>query len=195
MGKYFRKCKGIGEIAVMEVSPVGVRTRARSLALALSSAGKRKRTLSGDFRSRRIPAQARNSPDSVQIPTDRSPSPDPVLTSRCSSNGSSELVQERLRSEHLAGFGNVDFDCRERRETTPSSSLRSEQDELESTTRSSEESLRRKFTAAVMPSAAEIDDFFSAAEKDEKKRFSEKYNFDVEKDVPVEGRYEWVRLK
>lgn len=102
MGKYFRKCKGIGEIAVMEVSPVGVRTRARSLALALSSAGKRKRTLSGDFRSRRIPAQARNSPDSVQIPTDRSPSPDPVLTSRCSSNGSSELVQERLRSEHLA---------------------------------------------------------------------------------------------
>ncbi|XP_077224429.1 uncharacterized protein LOC143857812 isoform X1 [Tasmannia lanceolata] len=41
MGKYMRKCKGNGEIAVMEVAQIGVRTRARTLALAMAT-GKRK---------------------------------------------------------------------------------------------------------------------------------------------------------
>lgn len=63
--------------------------------------------------------------------------------------------------------------CRSR-ETTPSSNLRSEPNELESTTRRSEANLRRKFTAAMMPSAEEIEEFFSVVEKDEKKRFVEK---------------------
>ncbi|KAK9942149.1 hypothetical protein M0R45_007832 [Rubus argutus] len=27
------------------------------------------------------------------------------------------------------------------------------------------------------------------------KRFAEKYNFDIGKDAPLEGRYEWIRLK
>ncbi|GKB70327.1 cyclin-dependent kinase inhibitor 7-like protein, partial [Tanacetum coccineum] len=45
------------------------------------------------------------------------------------------------------------------------------------------------------PSSEEIDEFFKEAEKYQHKRFVEKYNFDIVKDVPVEGRYEWVKLK
>lgn len=46
-----------------------------------------------------------------------------------------------------------------------------------------------------MPSAAELEEFFSEAEKYEQKRFAEKYNYDIVKDVPIEGRYQWIRLK
>ncbi|CAI8618400.1 unnamed protein product [Vicia faba] len=40
----------------------------------------------------------------------------------------------------------------------------------------------------------EIDEFFARFEREEQKRFSEKYNFDIVRDMPLEGRYEWVRL-
>ncbi|XP_022036411.1 cyclin-dependent kinase inhibitor 7 isoform X4 [Helianthus annuus] len=49
--------------------------------------------------------------------------------------------------------------------------------------------------AAIMPCAAEIEEFFSKAEKYEQKRFVEKYNYDIVKDVPMEGRYQWIELK
>ncbi|XP_058089101.1 cyclin-dependent kinase inhibitor 1-like [Magnolia sinica] len=195
MGKYMKKCKGIGEVAVMEVSSVGVRTRARALALA--TATKRRRPVSGEFRTRRLlerASQLRRSSNSGRIPADRCPSPDRVAVSRCSSNGSSELVNEWFRSSDPEGFGNAtDFDSRER-ETTPSN-LRSESDDLESTARLSETNSRRKSSAEKIPSEAEIEAFFSAAEKTELKRFAERYNYDVLKDVPLEGRYEWVKLK
>ncbi|KAL9229761.1 hypothetical protein vseg_005194 [Gypsophila vaccaria] len=45
------------------------------------------------------------------------------------------------------------------------------------------------------PSEYEIQEFFSTAEKQLQKQFSDKYNFDVVKDVPLEGRYEWVQIK
>ncbi|PWA90755.1 cyclin-dependent kinase inhibitor [Artemisia annua] len=53
----------------------------------------------------------------------------------------------------------------------------------------------RKVTVTNNPTAAEIDEFFAAAEKKEQKRFTEKYNYDFVNDVPLEGRYQWVRLK
>ncbi|MFS7933419.1 putative cyclin-dependent kinase inhibitor [Helianthus anomalus] len=49
--------------------------------------------------------------------------------------------------------------------------------------------------AAMMPCAAEIEEFFSKAEKYEQKRFVEKYNYDIVKDVPMEGKYQWIELK
>ncbi|XP_047329431.1 cyclin-dependent kinase inhibitor 7 [Impatiens glandulifera] len=55
--------------------------------------------------------------------------------------------------------------------------------------------IRRNFPSAKMPPMEEIESFFSASELFEKKRFSEKYNFDVAKDVPLEGRYQWVQIK
>ncbi|KFK35709.1 hypothetical protein AALP_AA4G026700 [Arabis alpina] len=44
---------------------------------------------------------------------------------------------------------------------------------------------------------AEIEDFFQTAEKDVRNQMlecSRKYNFDFEKDEPLGGRYEWVKL-
>ncbi|GMJ09774.1 hypothetical protein HRI_004646600 [Hibiscus trionum] len=45
------------------------------------------------------------------------------------------------------------------------------------------------------PSQAELDEFFAAAEKYEQVRFAEKYNYDIVKDVPLDGRYQWIQLK
>ncbi|XP_068637499.1 cyclin-dependent kinase inhibitor 1-like [Aristolochia californica] len=201
MGKYMRKCKGMGDIAVMEVGPL---TRARTLALAAAS-GKRRKVAGAvelPLRGRRVapekPVSCRKSPSSMRLAADRCPSADRIVTSRCSSNGSCDQTLERLRSEdHEAGEGfevTIDLDSGERRETTPSSNLRADYDDLDSTTAPSDSNSGRKPTAAKMPLEAEIEDFFAAAERHEHKRFVEKYNFDVKKDVPLEGRYEWVRL-
>ncbi|KAL5992756.1 hypothetical protein ACLOJK_013675 [Asimina triloba] len=176
MGKYMRKCKGIGEIAVMEVSSAGVRTRARTLALA--TAAKRKRPPSSEFRDRgplESPSKSRKSSNSGRISADRCPSPDRIVVSRCSSNGSSDLVDDGLRSSDPEVFENTaEIDSRERRELTPCSILRSESDDLESTARPFETKSRRKWTTAVMPSDGEIEAFFSTAEKSEQKRFADK---------------------
>ncbi|XP_047061166.1 cyclin-dependent kinase inhibitor 1-like isoform X2 [Lolium rigidum] len=92
---------------------------------------------------------------------------------------------------------------RERRETTPSSrQLPGESSDLESDLagRSGSRSLPSALTnsqlqaaaRARMPEAAEIEEFFAAAEEAEAKRFASKYNFDVARGVPLTaGRFEW----
>ncbi|WOH04723.1 hypothetical protein DCAR_0624135 [Daucus carota subsp. sativus] len=65
-------------------------------------------------------------------------------------------------------------------------------DAMETTTKRTTKS---KASSAQQPSMAEIEEFFSVAEKYEAKRFAEKYNFDIVKDVPLEGKYQWVRIK
>ncbi|XP_020104468.1 cyclin-dependent kinase inhibitor 5-like [Ananas comosus] len=52
----------------------------------------------------------------------------------------------------------------------------------ESTTRSAVE---------MVPSETEIEEFFMAAERAERSRFADKYNYDIINDAPLEGRYEW----
>ncbi|CAH1413302.1 unnamed protein product [Lactuca virosa] len=42
---------------------------------------------------------------------------------------------------------------------------------------------------------AELEEFFTVAEKDLHKRFKDKYNFDIVNETPSEGRFEWVQLK
>ncbi|KAF8028486.1 hypothetical protein BT93_E1184 [Corymbia citriodora subsp. variegata] len=54
---------------------------------------------------------------------------------------------------------------------------------------------RRPPASAGAPSRAEVEAFFSAAEKREQQRFAEKYNYDVAMDAPLEGRYRWIRSK
>ncbi|KAF8405052.1 hypothetical protein HHK36_009949 [Tetracentron sinense] len=199
MGKYMRKCKGIGEIAVMEVAQVGVRTRARTLAMAAANAttANKRKIGSGELqlsspyiqlRSRRrlvittdnpiSPANSDNYGRVVHCDRCSSARSDHAPVSQCSSNESSEVVRESLRSvdPEAQGFEIVNstyFNCRERRETTPSSDLRAESDDLESTARPSEANSRHRSTAEKMPSEAEINAFFSAAEKDEQKRFAD----------------------
>ncbi|THG09631.1 cyclin-dependent kinase inhibitor 5-like isoform X1 [Camellia sinensis] len=224
MGKYMRNCKGIVEIAVMEVAHVGVRTRARALSMAAAASSRtaKKRKVSGGelrfssslvhLRSRRrvlvtpensvSPATSENSERRSAL-NDRcsSPSSDTLPSSCCSSNASSHHGEESFEIVDLENdsvqieTSTCDFDCRERRETTPSSELQAESGDLESTARPSEANSRRRSSAEKMPSETELEEFFAAAEKDIHKRFTEKYNYDIVKDVPLEGRYDWVRLK
>ncbi|KAL7094502.1 hypothetical protein ACP275_11G107300 [Erythranthe tilingii] len=88
--------------------------------------------------------------------------------------------------------------CFFRRETTPLSDA-AEPDsagELESTARPRETTTRRRSTAAEkMPSEAELEQFFAAAENNLHKQFTNKYNYDIVKDQPLEGRYEWIRIQ
>ncbi|GER56650.1 cyclin dependent kinase inhibitor family protein [Striga asiatica] len=52
---------------------------------------------------------------------------------------------------------------------------------------------RRKIVK-LSPSPSDLEEFFAAAEKYDQKRFVEKYNYDIIRDVPLEGKYQWVRL-
>ncbi|KAM0918174.1 hypothetical protein ACQ4PT_008808 [Festuca glaucescens] len=99
-------------------------------------------------------------------------------------------------------------DARERRETTPSSlppidcDLESSQGTDEHrrkrrrrtpATRTTSTSASHLQLTARMRAAAEIEQFFAAAEKAEAERFAAKYNFDVALGVPLDaGRFEWT---
>ncbi|KAH7520159.1 hypothetical protein FEM48_Zijuj08G0114900 [Ziziphus jujuba var. spinosa] len=132
-----------------------------------------------------------------------SPSSDHVQVSCCSSNGSSELAEDNNNIIKFVDLedGSAEVEtstynsCRERREMTPSSELRAESDNVESTVRPSVADSRSRSAVAKMPTELELEEFFATAEKDIQKKFSEKYNYDIAKDVPLEGRYEWIRLK
>ncbi|MED6170076.1 hypothetical protein PIB30_027398 [Stylosanthes scabra] len=77
-----------------------------------------------------------------------------------------------------------------------SNSLLSEQcgDSEESTAVAREHQRKSTVAKKEMEPEAEIEEFFAMAEKYEQKRFAEKYNFDIVADMPLEGRYQWVRL-
>ena len=100
-----RKCRGIAEIAVMEVAQVGVRTtRAReglassaaAAAAATTTAAKRRKLNAGDLNS---PSSSSPYVPLVITPVENdercsSPSSVHAATSCCSSNGSSSFAEE-----------------------------------------------------------------------------------------------------
>ncbi|KAL8106619.1 cyclin-dependent kinase inhibitor 3-like [Apium graveolens] len=45
-----------------------------------------------------------------------------------------------------------------------------------------------------IPTSHEMEDFFTFAQQEQQRLFTEKYNFDVVNDVPLPGRYEWVSV-
>lgn len=106
--------------------------------------------------------------------------------------GSSKFVDLEEDSVEIA-TSNSEFS--ESRETILSSKFKVELNKLESTPRPqhAKSRRRRRSTEAKMPSEADLDEFFAAAEKDLHKKFAEKYNFDFAKEEPLEGRYKWVR--
>ncbi|KAM1349015.1 hypothetical protein PS2_003166 [Malus domestica] len=79
------------------------------------------------------------------------------------------------------------------RETTQSSKLCLDLNEISSP--APVVSHWRRIPVSKSPPSEEIEEFFAAVEKYEHKRFTEKYNYDIVNDVPLEGRYQWVRLK
>lgn len=218
-----RKCKRIGELAFEEVAEVGLRmTRARTAladatAEAMEATERKRKVGEGELEVSRSAVQLKSR--RVAIVPDNSASPatsanlscasissNHVLASCCSSNGLSEVDKESFKfldledenevsAEEVATSTGDSVDFNESKEKTPSSELQSESGELESTERPHEASSRHRSQAEKMPSEAELEEFFAAAEKDLHKKFAHKYNYDIVKDEPLEGRYEWVQLQ
>ncbi|KAL7156783.1 hypothetical protein ABFS83_02G032500 [Erythranthe nasuta] len=148
-------------------------------------------------------------------PSENSVSPAGSRTSDFSEHeDSSDAGKKSLRSPdlekadlHSEGFETEISTCNDgvfSREATPTSDFYGDSEQLlaysssQSKNKSSTPPPRRKIPtplAANMPAAAELEEFFAAAEKYEQKRFAEKYNFDIVNDVPLEGTYQWVRLQ
>ncbi|KAL8541370.1 hypothetical protein ACS0TY_002574 [Phlomoides rotata] len=148
---------------------------------------------------------------------ENSVSPAASRTSGCSKDDeSNDVVKKFLRSPDLenddlqsGGFeteNSTSTGCVFSREATPTSELYGDSEEvlMQLSPMSKKKSstprptiIRQKTqnsVAEMMPSAEELEDFFATAEKYEQKRFAEKYNYDILKDVPLEGKYQWVRL-
>ncbi|CAD6209470.1 unnamed protein product [Miscanthus lutarioriparius] len=208
MGKYMRKGKVSGEVAVMEVpggALLGVRTRSRTLALQRAQRPLDKgdaEDAAGEYlelRSRRL-----EKPHKEPLP------PPPAAATK---RGAGRKAAAAAAAPHAlaeddveVSFGEnvLDFDAMERstRETTPCSLIRNPEmistpgSTTKSKTSNSMTSRRRMETSVCrfIPSSLEMEEFFSAAEKQEQHSFREKYNFCPVNDCPLPGRYEWARL-
>ncbi|KAK4840341.1 hypothetical protein QYF36_006253 [Acer negundo] len=201
MVRKYGRAGRLAEIAVMEVAEVvGVKTRTRArdgdddgddVEAPVGMAKRRK--LDSDRRHVKL----RNSETSLEISgcVDHH---DRASTSCCS--GSSERIQfvDLEEDTSVEVETSTYYSCRERREATSSSSevgAESESEELDSTAKKSEANSLPRSTVEKMPTDVEIEQFFVKAENQLQKEFAEKYNFDIVKEDPMEGRYEWIRLK
>ncbi|KAI3448099.1 hypothetical protein Pfo_004764 [Paulownia fortunei] len=152
----------------------------------------------------------------VELP-ENAVSPAASVISGCyKGDHSSEVGGRRLRSADLEnvdwqseGFGteiSTSINGIFSKEATPTSELCGASEQvilMDSSSASTKEPIsplpaspHSKISASVAkrPSAAELEEFFVVAEKYVQKRFAEKYNYDIAKDVPLKGRYQWVLL-
>ncbi|NP_001183727.1 cyclin dependent kinase inhibitor [Zea mays] len=211
MGKYMRKGKVSGEVAVMEVpggALLGVRTRSRTLALQRAQRPLDKGDAEDaaaeylELRSRRL-----------EKPHKEHPSPPATATKRGAGRKAAAaaavqhvLMQDEVEVEVSFGDNVLDLDTMERstRETTPCSLIRNPEmistpgSTTKSKTSSNSTTSRRRTeetpSCRFIPSSLEMEEFFSAAEQQEQHSFREKYNFCPVNDCPLPGRYEWARL-
>ncbi|KAL2506455.1 Cyclin-dependent kinase inhibitor 3 [Abeliophyllum distichum] len=231
MGKYMRKSKVIGEVAVMEVShaaaqsSLGVRTRAKTLALQKSSAAA---AISGDdgsylqLRSRRLVKPA--PPIATEAKRQKHPQPksrkgkvgpqsernfEEEIDVGEGKLGAEENNQKDEKNggdgETVASFGEnlLEFDDKERttRESTPCSLIRDPNiiqtpgSSNRPTTLNEANSRMQNPMLRHIPTSGEMDEFFAGEEKQQQTQFIEKYNFDPVNDKPLPGRYEWLKLK
>ncbi|URD75306.1 cyclin-dependent kinase inhibitor [Musa troglodytarum] len=87
--------------------------------------------------------------------------------------------------------------CRSARESTPCSLIRNSETigSPGSTTRPTKFTVSSKRQASpIVPTGPEMEELFAGPEQLQQRRFMERYNFDVAKDQPLPGRYEWVKL-
>ncbi|KAK7362656.1 hypothetical protein VNO77_04775 [Canavalia gladiata] len=117
---------------------------------------------------------------------------DHSLLSCCSSSYVKELDSTPLDLE-TKGFETVDSTNRYFKTFSMLSEFSGDSDESMMFPAKSSAALSERRKVKTAPKA-EIEEFFAMAEKYEQKRFAEKYNFDIVRDMPLEGRYRWVRL-
>ncbi|KAL1539589.1 cyclin-dependent kinase inhibitor 4-like [Salvia divinorum] len=205
MGKYMRTRARTRDIDVSH-SPLGVRTRARTLALKSSAT---------DFlqlRSRRLQKPPlleqylQNSARILAPPKQgfvctHNENPqigrkiEPAKEVADWGNGASQLVA--LEIEASFGENDLDTEPRERhtRESTPCSMIGAAGSITPpgSSTKQLSPNVSNQRAQRSIPTAREMDDFFSHAEQPRDRLFMEKYNFDIVNDLPLPGRYEWVK--
>ncbi|KAF3322222.1 cyclin-dependent kinase inhibitor 4-like protein [Carex littledalei] len=194
MGRYMRKGKLSGEVAVMEISlhtPLGVQTRSRTLALQ------------------------KQNPKSTSISNASPPSPVGYLELRNRRlekhlplvKGKGNLCHEEglitpekgsaANSCSIGSFSPREKSGRNTRESTPCSWTRDGESFGTpcSTTRSQSgfrvDSSRH---GVDVPSPYEVEEFFARVEQYQCQSFMDKYNFDPVNEAPLAGRYEWVKV-
>ncbi|KEH22814.1 cyclin-dependent kinase inhibitor family protein [Medicago truncatula] len=205
MGKYMRKSKITGDVAaVIMESPshstaVGVRTRAKTLALQKSPPNHPDSSSFLQLRSRRL----RKVPPPLP-PRKESGSPGKSRLRECSveklGNFCAEEENENRDGDFAVegsfgeNFAEIDGRDRSTRESTPCSLIRDSSviHTPGSTTRQRTNHIIQEHMQRNTPTTNEVDEFFALAEKQQQALFMEKYNFDVVNDVPLPGRYEWV---
>ncbi|XP_016463833.2 cyclin-dependent kinase inhibitor 3-like isoform X1 [Nicotiana tabacum] len=218
MGKYLRKAKITGDVAVMEVSqatPLGVRTRARTLALQRlhsSSTPPPPSASASDscylqLRSRRLekpPTPLSDPRKTNNLLTEENPKSDSRFLVSGSVGSVSITQKDGFLDVNEISFGEntLDFEPRDRstRESTPCSLVR-EADAMvnpgSATRRTNLNTTAHRTRGSILrniPSPQEMEEFFTFAEQQQQRLFMEKYNFDVVNDLPLTGRYEWIRV-
>ncbi|KAK4356857.1 hypothetical protein RND71_022467 [Anisodus tanguticus] len=201
MGKYMRKSK-----TDREVSPIGVLTRAKTLALqksrmVVSPAATGNGGDGGSYlelRSRRL-----IKPFTV-LEGKRSKHKDPNLminpNPRSQEEGKDCLGVKEMEENENSCFGEnlLEFEGSKRttRESTPCSLIR-DSDNIQTPPGSSTRRINGgvpNSMRANIPTAQEMDEFFTRAEEQQQRKFIEKYNFDPVNEKPLPGRYEWVEV-
>ncbi|CAL9073561.1 unnamed protein product [Musa textilis] len=106
--------------------------------------------------------------------------------------------KDRAGSEASYGENVLELEAsRSARESTPCSLKRNSETigSPGSTTRPTKFTVSSKRQASpIVPTDPEMEELFAGPEQLQQRRFMERYNFDVAKDQPLPGRYEWVKL-
>ncbi|KAI3694373.1 hypothetical protein L1987_77338 [Smallanthus sonchifolius] len=115
---------------------------------------------------------------------------------RVKPEGKTEAYCDFGAEEASFGENNVDLDGRDRstRESTPCSFIRDSNDSITPGS-STRHIIVPNSVQRIMPSAQEIEEFFARHAHEQQRLFSEKYNFDIANEKPLQGRYEWVRVQ
>ncbi|KAK7395374.1 hypothetical protein VNO78_15926 [Psophocarpus tetragonolobus] len=209
MGKYMKKSKIAGDVAavIMEGAPpqhssLGVRTRAKTLALQ-NSPQIPDPSAYLQLRSRRLLKLPPTPPEKPRrCAADSTPNSrlaQTALAKTASSRTNEKFVPLEDDDNTDCSFGENFLDLegrtdRNTRESTPCSLIRDSNaiHTPGSTTRQRPRQRIHEHIQRNIPTAYEMEEFFSYAEKQQQTRFMDKYNFDIVNEVPVPGRYEWV---
>ncbi|KAM7461906.1 hypothetical protein LguiA_030027 [Lonicera macranthoides] len=220
MGKYMKRKSKTAAVEAspapvtdLSQSPLGVRTRAKTLALRRcgnNSAG-------GSFlqlRNRRLEkpqicseSKRQNQPVKQSRPSNPNPNPKSISNPNCGVAKDEEIEEMKNGSDDLAveaSFGEnvLEFEGhRSSRETTPCSLIKNPETirtpgstNKRSSSIDANRRVQNSTPRRLIPTAQEINEFFAAAEEQHHRRFMDKYNFDPVKGSPLVGRYEWVKV-
>ncbi|KAJ0704137.1 putative cyclin-dependent kinase inhibitor domain-containing protein [Helianthus annuus] len=197
--------KVVSPVVLMEVTQVGVRTRARAMAMvneeiADNSVAVKRRKLSND---------KLRSPSSTFVETkvvDREICVNNVLkdiqndcydaavscrSTSCCSSSTGSIVKVSDLEESVDQTGTTTTYKLDGRKSTLG--------ELESMAANNRSTTVNNSSHTVLPAEkmapeAELEEFFVAAQEGLNERFKNKYNYDIVNDIPLKGRFEWIQV-